>query len=79
MVHLRPCACPPQQMLRVHRSLWMRMLFPARVLYECSSCGGRFLASVADQADLGLRAQAEWLRLSRDGPGRQPACDHPEG
>jgi len=62
MIHLKPCACPPAKMARIHRSAWMRLLFPSRALYQCGSCGGRFLATLAEQADLGMRAQAERLR-----------------
>ena len=62
MVHFRPCPCPPGKTMRIHRALWMRMFFPSRALFECVSCGEEFLASVAEQANMGLRAQAERLQ-----------------
>ena len=67
MIHLQPCACPPGKMSRVHRSAWMRLVFPSRALYQCGSCGGQFLASLRQQADLGLRAHSERVR-SAHGP-----------
>jgi hypothetical protein len=59
MIHFRPCSCPPKRMTRIHRSAWMRLLFPSRALFKCGACGNRFLATLADQTDLGLRAHAE--------------------
>ena len=66
MLRFRPCACPPGQMLRVHRSAWMRLLFPSRALYACGQCGSEFLASAAQQAELGQRAQAERMQAPGD-------------
>ena len=63
MIRFEPCACAPGKMFRVHRSGWMRRLFPSRALYECA-CGRKFLASVAQQTELALRAQAERLRTT---------------
>ena len=62
MIQFSPCACAPGQVARIHRSLWMRLLFPTRALYACSHCGKLFLATVADQTELGRRAQAERLQ-----------------
>ena len=62
MYRLGPCTCAPAKMVRVHRTGWMRLLFPQRALYECTSCGGRFLATPAQQAEMGLRAQVERLQ-----------------
>jgi hypothetical protein len=59
MIRLSPCGCPAQPMARVRRAAWMRALFPNRALYDCGSCGARFLATPAHQAELGIRAFAE--------------------
>jgi len=79
MIHLRGCDCSPGEMVRIHRALWMRLLFPSRALFECPSCRTLFLASVADQADMGQRAHAERAQSksgdspNSDGGDRSPA------
>ena len=70
MIHLYPCSCPAGKMMRVRRSVWMRALFPTRALYQCSSCGDRFLATVGQQAEVGQRAFSE-----RQAPPRPAAED----
>jgi hypothetical protein len=44
------------------KTLWMRVLFPSRAFYQCASCGDEFLVSVADQANMGRRAQEQRLQ-----------------
>jgi hypothetical protein len=43
MLHLTSCDCPGNQRARIHRAQWMRVLAPARRLYECPHCGRLFL------------------------------------
>jgi hypothetical protein len=59
MTRFGACACTGAQATRVHRSAWMRLLFPSRALFRCGSCGREFLVTPAQQANLGSRAQAE--------------------
>lgn len=64
MTRFGPCACPMAKVTRIRRSTWMRVLFPSRSLYRCSSCGSEFLVTVAQAADLGQRAHAQRTRES---------------
>jgi hypothetical protein len=59
MLSFTPCACPVSRIDRVQRSVWMRLLFPAHARYGCRTCGHRFLASPAHQAELGVRGLEE--------------------
>ena len=59
MIRFSPCSCPAGKITRIHRTGWMRAAFRSRALYHCASCGGRFLATPAQQAELGVRAFAE--------------------
>ena len=43
MLHLTSCDCPGNQRVRIHRAQWMRVLAPARRLFECPNCRRRFL------------------------------------
>lgn len=56
MLRFRPCGCPSQEMERVHRSAWMRLVFPSHALYQCRRCRNEFLASTAVQTEIALRA-----------------------
>jgi hypothetical protein len=46
------CKCDPDLVVRIPRSLWMRVLFPSRRHYYCSTCQRRMLiAPFARSAD----------------------------
>ncbi len=56
MISLRPCACGPEEWVRIQRSFWMR-LFRARRLYYCERCKSKLF--MRKSAVLALRTQAQ--------------------
>ena len=75
MVKFHPCACPTGNMVRVHRTAWMRVLFPSRALYECGTCGRLFLASAKTETDLRLRSQAQRMSSFLSGDEKEDPSD----
>jgi hypothetical protein len=37
------CGCGSRQAVQIHRSWWMRLLFPRRRLFACKACGRTML------------------------------------